>query len=452
MRVALVNPPFSQLVYGTENVVKGVTPALGLFYLQSMCKDVAEIKIFEGESFVDLNALICAVNEFSPDVLGVTTNTSTYPYCRLVAESVRAGTKVAGGPYSTFRIEETLKTFDIVFVGDAEASFREFLCALPLESIPGIAFRGANGSVIHTGSPSLPPLDALPFPDPSRIELRHYRASPHRELPEPFATMMTTRGCGFRCTFCLSAKNGMNNGRYRERSVQNVIDEIRLLQERYQVRSIQFWDDTFTMRKERTRALSGALRPLGLSYVCNTRTDKIDAETAELLAESGCKSVFFGVESGSEGVLSFDIQKDTRNEQVRRAVTHCKRSGLRVTSSFILGSPNDTEGTVEETIQFALSLDSDFVLFNIYTAHPGTEGYNVAIQEGIINEYSVDTNAYCGEPVGAPTVCKALNRRKLQIRKAQAYLRHYRQRGQQAYEKLIETYERELTRLTTSGS
>src|SRR5205823_3907481 len=159
-------------------------------------------------------------------------------------------------------------------------------------------------------------LDEIPHPHHKRMQLGLYQASPHRDLPEPFATMVTTRGCGFHCTFCLSAKGGLNNGQYRERSISDVVNEVRILKQDHGVRSIQFWDDTFTMRKERTRQLTPALRELDISYVCNTRTDKMDDETAELLAASGCKGVFFGVESGDAGILELDHSKGVVNHQV----------------------------------------------------------------------------------------------------------------------------------------
>ena len=102
MKVALVNPPFSKLVYGGEKSIKSITPCLGLFYLQSYCGDVADIEVFEGEFYASLDSLIAAVNDFAPDVLGVTTNTSTWPYCVAIAKAVDAGLKLAGGALCRF--------------------------------------------------------------------------------------------------------------------------------------------------------------------------------------------------------------------------------------------------------------------------------------------------------------------------------------------------------------
>jgi hypothetical protein len=92
------------------------------------------------------------------------------------------------------------------------------------------------------------------------------------------------------------------------------------------------------------------------------------------------------------------------------------------------------------------------VLFNIYTPHPGTEGYRRALSEGLIDEYTADLENFLGEPVGVPTLCRALKRRDLQTLKAMAYLRYYTRRDPVAYSRFIETYEREIALLSQSDS
>ncbi len=448
MRVALVNPPFSKLVYGEEYTIKSITPCLGLFYLQSYCSDLAEIRIFEGESYESMSHLIAAIGKFAPDVLGVTTNTTTWPLCAQIARASEARLKLCGGPYAAFRIEECLVDFDAVFLGDGEVSLRRLLqSGGDLTATPGIAWRDVDGRVSRADPSPLLELDDIPYPDHEAMQLGLYQASPHRELPQPFATMVTTRGCGFRCTFCLSAVGGLNNGRYRERSVANVVGELEVLRLKHGVRSIQFWDDTFTMRKSRTRELCTALSKLDISYVCITRTDKMDSETAELLAMSGCKGVFFGVESGAQAILDGDHEKGVVNQQVVEAVAVCRSAGIQTTASFIFGSIDDTLDTIEESVGFSLELNSDYILYNIYTAHPGTAGYARAIQEGVIDHYCVDLQRWKGEPEGVPTVCKRIPRTQLLRLKAEAYIRFYQQQGSDAHAYIIETYKSELARL-----
>ncbi|MBE9183861.1 radical SAM protein [Microcoleus sp. LEGE 07076] len=450
MKVALINPPASRIIYGNEYKLKSIIPCLGLFYLQSYCKDIADIEIFEGEFYSDLEHFINAIKAFNPDIIGITSNTSTYPLCVQIAESVDAKVKAVGGPYSSFRVSESLETFDVVFIGDSEVSFRMLLERQPLETIPSIAFKEPTGAVVRTDNACLPPLDSIPFPDHSKIQLGLYQASPHRKLQEPFATMITTRGCGFKCSFCLSAKGGMNDGKYRERSVANVVQELELLTTEFGVKSVQFWDDTFTMRRDRTKELCSEIKKLGIEFVCNTRTDKIDSEIANWLADAGCRGVFFGVESGDQYILDLDMHKGAKNEQVKNAIEYCKETGMWSTASFIFGSINDTEESIQDTVNFAVELDADYVLFNIYTAHPGTYGYMEALRQSIIDEYKVDLERWLDEPVGIPTICKNLSRQQLHKLKAEAYVKYYTHRGADKYRDIIKTYQEEILRLSNA--
>ena len=449
-RVALVNPPAARIIYGDEYELKSIIPCLGLLYMQAYTKDIVDVRVFEGEEYADFDAMIKSINDFSPEVVGVTTNTSTYPLCVEVVERTFADTYIAGGPYAAFRAEDCLDTFDAVCIGDGEVPLRQFLLGMPLEAVPGFAHRKYGTFAVNPPAP-LPDLDDLPFPEHPTLTSDAYQSSPHRSLPSPWATMVTSRGCGFRCTFCLSAKGGLNDGRYRERSVANVVQELEILVGEHGVRSVQFWDDTFTMRRKRTSALTDAIKDLNISYVCNTRSDKLDDSIAHQLAASGCKGVFIGVETGDEHLLESDISKGVINAQVSAAVAACKNAGVPVTTSFIIGAINDTEETVRRTAEFALQLDADHVLFNIYTAHPGTAGYQQAVAEGLIGHYKVNLDRFRGEPVGVPTICRALSRHKLHSLKAEAYLEFHRSKKHPDLQ-AIDIYLEELAKISASSS
>lgn len=446
IKVALVNPPFSKLVYGEEYSIKSITPCLGLFYLEAFCRDLAEIRIFEGEFYESNECLINEINEWNPEVLGVTTNSSTYHLCKEIAQKSKSKYKFVGGPYSSFRLKESLKDFDIVFIGDAEIGFRDFLSGKEVNEIHGCAYL-ENGDIKINESKLIEDLDIIPFPDHNKMQIGFYQASPHREMQPPFATMVTTRGCGFNCSFCLSASGGMNTGKYRERSVDNVISEIEILTRKFGVKSIQFWDDTFTMKKERVKDFTNKVKKFNITYVCNTRVDKINNEITEMLYNSGCRGIFFGIESGDENILANNINKGIKNEQVIEAINNCRKYNIQSTVSFIFGSIDDTKETIRESINFALTLDADFVLFNIYTPHPGTSGYNRAIMEGIISNYEVDHNKYKNEPVGIPTICKKLTREELNILKAEAYIEFYSKKDKVKYNTIIKTYINEIKKL-----
>ena len=446
-KVALVVPPFAKLIYGDEYALKTMTPSLGIFYIQSYCRDIADIKIFEGEFCQSIEDLIDEINEYAPDIIGLTSKSSTYPLCVQIAECTNAKFKIIGGPMASFSIEKCLENFDIVFIGDSEVSMREFLSGVPIEDVKGVAYKDKNGvSKINACAPFIS-LDDIPFPDHNKIQKGQYRASPHREMEAPFATMMTTRGCGLNCSFCMSAVGGMNNGVYRERSVKNVIDEINILTTQFGVKSIQFWDDTWTMRKLRTKEMCEEIKKFNISYTINTRTDKLDDEIINWLVDSGCKGVFLGVESGDQLILDLNYNKNIQNSQVAKVFSSCKKFNLRSTASFIFGSIDDTKESIIQSVDFALQLDADFVLFNIYTAHPGTSGFEMALKEGIICDYKVDYEKYKDEPVGIPTICRNLTRRELHFLKTEAYIKYYSYKNSDLYKQIIQTYVDELNRL-----
>lgn len=449
-KVALVNPPATRLIYGEEYPLKSITPCLGLFYLQAYCKDIAEVVVFEGDFYRDMLDLTEAIIAFRPDILGVTSNTSTYPLCVQLAKDVPATVKAIGGPYSNFRAEECLRNFDVVFLGDAEDSFRQFVEGVPLDQLSAVAYADSTGRVVFTPSRQLPDLDSIPYPDHSKLQLGLYQSSPHRRLPEPMATMVTTRGCGYSCSFCLSAQGGFNDGRYRERSILNVVGELKVLNDTFGVRSVQFWDDTFTMRKTRTLDLCKAISKIGIHYVCNTRADKIDKEICDALAKSGCRGVFLGVESGDPDILESNIFKEITITDITRAIALCRSAGMWSTSSYVFGAIDDTRESIRRSVELAIATDPDYVLFNIYTAHPGTRGYNEAVRLGLIDEYQVNLATLGKEPVGVPTVCRNLTRKELQRLKTEAYIEFYSRKTSSLYDTLVQTYRSELRYLNST--
>lgn len=446
-KVALVNPPYSKLIYGEEISVKSITPCLGLHYLKAYNDEFADIRVFEGEAYDTFDEMVNDINEFAPDILGVTTNTSVFEYCIDLTRKITSATlKIAGGPYSSFRIDESLKYFDIVFIGDAEESFRQLLQHQALKNIPAIAYK-ENGVTIKTGGfGGVTNLDILPLLDYNTVYSFEYKASIHRKTDSVFASVMATRGCGFKCNFCLSAKGGLNDGKYRARGIKNVIEEISEYKKNG-VNAIQFWDDTFTMQKTRTIALCNELKKLQVKFVCNTRVDKVDEEIIIALKGAGCQSVFFGIEAANDLTLDKFVDKGINVEQIKNAIELCKKHNINSTMSFILGNINDKEEDIQQMTQLAIACNPTYVLFNIYTAHPGTHIYAEALKEGIINEYTVDTNKYIGEPVGVPTICKEFDRAELQKLKYNCYISFYKTKGTEEYDNLVKTYEANLKAL-----
>jgi anaerobic magnesium-protoporphyrin IX monomethyl ester cyclase len=122
----------------------------------------------------------------------------------------------------------------------------------------------------------------------------------------------------------------------------------------------------------------------------------------------------------------------------------CKSKGIKTTASFIFGSIDDTAESIDTSIDFAMKLDADYALFNVYTAHPGTIGYREAVGQKLINEFEVDIGRYLGEPAGIPTICRHLTRKQIHIKKAEAYIKFYQSKRDSHYDGLVQTYQEEL--------
>jgi anaerobic magnesium-protoporphyrin IX monomethyl ester cyclase len=226
-------------------------------------------------------------------------------------------------------------------------------------------------------------LDELPFPARHLLpSMEHYSMSYDWEGRKPDATIFSSRGCPFNCIYC--ASKVMWKRRVRFRSAQNVLAEVDHLVKDCGVREILFYDDHFTLNKERLYAICRGLieRKYDLTWCCLSRVDSIDIETARLMKKSGCHMMSFGVESGSQMVLDA-MNKGVKVQQIVDAFRTCRRAGINTKASFIFGGPKETKETVMETRRLIRQILPDYVWFFIMTPMPGTELYRLHQESGM---------------------------------------------------------------------
>ena len=289
---------------------------------------------------------------------------------------------VAGGPLPTCNPESFLEHFDVVVRGEGEQTMLELLQARAQASelgrVAGIAYRAdaaftAIGKVVFTAERSFTKdLNRIPFPARELLPNESYIRYGKKKYGYSITTVMSTRGCPFRCEFC---SNVVFGGSYRERSPQNVVDEIEAaLALGYE--RISFADDVFTMKKERVIGICREIRRRGLHFLweCLARVDALDASTALEMKAAGCTRIFFGIESGNDRILELMNKKITADE-ARTAVETAHRAGLQVGAFFILCYPGDTDDTVLETLHFAASLPLDYLGLSMPYPLPGTSLY-----------------------------------------------------------------------------
>jgi len=387
MRVLLILPPNVEFLEPFRSS-RRKPPALlwgyplGLGYLAAVLKLKGfQVRIidacFEGIPF---DELVEQVKEYEPDIVGIGCLTHILRSGIELAKRIKLLNKdikiVMGGPHSTYDYEALLKSgcIDTIVIGEGEKTFPELCSAIernePLEGIKGIAFIN-NGALAKTHYRELVDgLDSLPFPARELLDFPRYIQS--YGVLEKSVDVMSSRGCTNRCVFCSS---GHLFGKWRTRSPQNIIAEIRQLLKAYPgIKSINFMDDDFTADKARVLSLCSALKSEALDYlnwVCLARVDQLDEENISAMKSAGCVRVHLGIESGSEEILK-NINKRISLDQARRAVRLLESHKIEAYSFFMIGHPGETALTIKKTVAFARDLRSSNTGFFITQVFPGT--------------------------------------------------------------------------------
>lgn len=279
---------------------------------------------------------------------------------------------------------------DFGILGEAEETLKEILEEQEKTRILGIYYK-ENGNVKFTGNRAfIEDLDSLPFPARHLVDNSIYRRPDNNKVQ---ATIRVERGCPFHCFFCLATP--VSGAKVRRRSVENIVAEIRECVEKYNIRNFLFWSDIFNLDKKWTMDLCQAIIDSGLkiTWSANTRADTADLEMAKMMYKSGCRLVSIGVESGSQEMLEKMGKNITLND-VRRTVKVFKQAKIRIYNYFVIGLPWETEETVEETIKFAIELNSDFISFYTATPLPGSRFYDYAKEHNLFDKETSFESAY----------------------------------------------------------
>lgn len=304
-----------------------------------------------------------------------------------VAEAIkeqRPGTKIGFvGAHAAVLPTETLKASAAIdWVGRKEFDFtcKEVAECRPLEEVRGLSYR-KDGKIMHNPERELiHDMDALPWVvDVYKrdLEIEKYSIG---YLKEPYISLYTGRGCPAQCTFCLWPQT-IGGHKYRVRSAENVAAEMAHAKRLFpQVEEFFFDDDTFTANLPRAREIAQKLKPLGLTWSCNSRAN-VNYETIKLMKDCGLRLFLVGYESGNQQILD-RIKKGITIEEAKRFTKACKEIGVVIHGTFILGLPIETRETIEETIRYAMELDVFSIQVSLAAPYPGTELYEMARQNG----------------------------------------------------------------------
>ncbi len=371
MRICLVNAPtgteFSDPSEYNDKAIRreSCLPQLGILSLAAVTKRLGyETTIYDcnraffcfadtaGESQLERFAEEAAyqIAAAGADVYGFGSICSAYPLTVRLARLVKTlspdATIVFGGPQASVVAESTLKAFpavDFVIRGEAEESLPLFLEELigkrRFETVPGLAYRSVWGVQRNPDAPVIMDLDALPEP-------AYYLTQELRG--ERSASLELGRGCPFACTFC--STNDFFRRKYRLRSPQRVLDEMRSIHAEYGITDFDLTHDMFTVDSKRVRAFCQHMVDSGAGYTwsCSARTDCVDRELIEFMAAAGCVGIFFGVETGSARMQSI-IDKHLDVRRAHEIIDIAERAGVRSTVSLITGFPEEQWDDLRET-------------------------------------------------------------------------------------------------------
>ncbi len=400
MRILVLNPPFLRK-FSRPQRSPAVTKSGTLYFpiWLAYCVGVLEkegycVKFIDAPAMgLELQEIIQQAENFRPHLIVMDTSTPSIEndihvgerLKRALAHSyiVMVGTHVSALP------EQTLlrgKSINGVARREYEYTIRELASTLAknslrkpeevrLRKIAGLSFK-SDGRIIHNPDrPYIEDLDELPWVSGvyrGHLQIRDY-FNPNALYP--MVTLITSRGCPFRCTFCVYPQL-LTGRRYRFRSIQDVVDEMQfVIQKLPEAKSIFFEDDTLTANKKRCMEFSNAIIESGVKipWTANSRID-LDLETMLKIKEAGCRELCVGFESADQDVLN-SMKKGIRLDRMFQFMKDAKKAGIFIHGCFMVGFPGETLEGVQKTIDLAIKLKLDTVQFYPVMVYPGTEAY-----------------------------------------------------------------------------
>lgn len=385
----------------------GITQPLSIGYIASfLIKKGISVAIIDNDiENLSNDELKDRIKKLNPICVGITVTTSSTVTSIEIAKIVKNISNkikvILGGIQATTLPQLLLenKEVDVCVIGEGEITTFELLQSFKfneknIHEIKGIAYK-EEGKIIFTESRDLiENLNTLPFPAYELLPMKLYTLPASRRLTDyPVASIITSRGCPYMCKFC--SHNTVFKNKVRFRSPENVLEEMKLLREKFNVREFVFWDDSILLNKERAKKIFNMIKKElpDIYFTCSSRVDHIDEEIAKLMYNAGCRMILFGAESGSQKILD-SIKKQTKLNQIIKAVEICKKNKIMSFCSFIIGTPEETKQTIEETRKFVLELDPDFAIFTIFTPLPGSYYFDEFIKKGILNLKNINWNNY----------------------------------------------------------
>ena len=391
-KVLLIQPPLTpnEIYARGSSTSASFLPPLGIAYIASyLYKYGHECRILDGVAEPLPLEKICEIAH-DYDVVGITV-VSTYAVRAIeliqsLKKSRISQPLVVGGPHVTAMPESLLEHgADYAVMGEGEVTMCELVERLAagsrdLKKVPGLVFR-ENGQFVYTPKHiHIDPLDQVPLPARHLLPMHLYKNSVARSTRHPSHSMLASRGCPGVCTFC-SKKTFGTKTRYF--SVDRILEEFFLLRDKYGAKDVAVYDDNFVTNHDIVLVVCEKLkkRNFDIPWSVEARIDVVNREVLYALKEAGCTCIAYGIESGSQRVLDH-INKQVLKEKIVEAIRMTQEVGIPIRSYFMLGLSTETKKEMEETIQFAIELDTEVASFSLLVPLPGTVEYRRALKSG----------------------------------------------------------------------
>lgn len=359
-----------------------IWPPVGLATLAAIARKKGEVRLIDGNvEQMHLKDLLQDIQDFDPDLVVVNTGFPSIDADMDMAHSIKNVypnlTFLGFGLYFTLLEEKGFNNYpylDFAIIGEPEETFEELLDVMSAErdqydKVKGIIYRDSSGVVVTLSRTLIKDIDKIPFPDRSLLQTNKYKL-PHNN--RPFTLINSSRGCPYQCIYCIVSP--YYGRQIRAHSIDYVMEEIRECVGKYQIKDMLFWEEVFTLEKNRIMTLCDAIcqENLSISWAATTRVDRLDEEIVMKMKEAGCYLLGLGIESGDQAILD-NAKKNIKLEQIIKAVELCKKAGIKTMGHFIFGLPGETRITASKTIKFMSELGLDYMQSYCAVPYPKTE-------------------------------------------------------------------------------
>ncbi len=404
--ILFIHPQGENWIPGQENIARvvNIMPPLGLLSLAAWLErrghrtSVHDCYAFPGSD----DRIQTSLREHEPDYVCFSTTTSSFPDAVRLAHNVkqaRPGIRcVFGGVHLSALREQLLERYPIIdfgVVGEGEETLRELVESdgRSLGGIEGLIHRQGGRVVFNGFREQLIDMDSLPFPSYEKLHgfPDSYRLPIFSYPKAPNTTIITSRGCPYSCSYC---DRSVFRRSYRSNSPDYMLRYLRYLHQRFSIRHVNIYDDTFTLRRQRVLDFCRIKIESGLrmTFNCAARAEQLDREMLLQLKRAGCWMISLGIETGDPQLLkrhrSYLHTEEGENplESIRQKVLLIKRCGIRVKGLFMLGLPGETEESIEASMRYVFSLPLDDFNLSKLTPFPGAPLYRDITSHGSFNE------------------------------------------------------------------